>query len=432
MAPVTLPVDPGWRAVYQRRTVDAATAASKVPAGSLIVFSSYEGEPTVLIDALLASGVLASCRGVQSVRGTRGLLADPGLTNGFRLITYAPHGRVVDAVANGSADFIPSSIHTFCRFLEEGIFAPDVAVVNLSPPDEDGFCSFGTSTDFAALAAKRARLVIAQANAGMPRIPSETRIHVSEIDWFVPADIVPAGAARVAVDDVSARIGAHVADLIPNGACIEVGIGAIPDASLAALHSHTGLGAHSGLLTDGIMDLYRAGGLTGENKEADRGLIVANQINGSHELYEFARTCPAVSMRAASYTHDARVIGSISRFIALNSALQVDLRGQINSEWLRGRQVAGTGGSLDFAMGAALSPGGRCIVALPSTSRDGKHSRIVPELAAGTVVTIPDVLVDYVVTEYGVASLRGKPLAERRRELAAVAHPAFRRDIDTG
>lgn len=421
-----------WRGIYQDRAVGALEAASKVPPDSLIVFTSYEGEPTVLIDALISTGALASCRGFQSVRGTRGLLAEPDVTGGFRLLTYAPHGRAIDAVSDGTADFIPSSIHTICRLLDDGVIIPDVAIVNVSTPDGEGYCSFGTSTDFSALAAKRARLVIAQANAAMPRIPSDMRLHVSEVDWFVEVDVTPGAAARAVVDDVSARIGQYVAELIPNAACIEVGIGAIPDAALAALRSHTDLGVHSGLLTDGLMDLYRTGVLTGQSKEIDRGLMVVNQVHGSHELYDFACRCSAVSMRAASYTHDPRVIGTLSHFTALNSAVQVDLRGQVNSESLRGRQVAGTGGSLDFAMGAALSPGGRCIVALPSTSRDGKHSRIVPELPTGATVTMPAVLVDYVVTEHGVAELSGKSLTERSRELTAISHPAFRDEMLAG
>jgi 4-hydroxybutyrate CoA-transferase len=419
-----------WRTRYRSRVVDARTAASKVPEGSLLVFTSYEGEPTVLIDAMIAQGTLAGCRGFQSVRGTRGLLADAELTKGFRLLTYSPGGAASKAVASGTADFLPGSIHTICRLLSDGDLAPDVAVLNLSRPDADGYCSFGTSTDFAALSAHKARIVIAQANAAMPRVPSDQRLHVSEVDWFVEVDEPLATAHQADRDEVSDRIGEFVAELVPDGACVEVGIGGIPDAALSALRSHRELGMHSGLLTDGMMRLHALGVLTGERKEVDRGLLVANQLNGSEELYRFAATSPAVMLRSAAYTHDARVIGSLSNFHALNSAVSVDLRGQVNSEFLRGRQVAGTGGSLDFAVGASVSPGGRCIVALPSTSRDGKHSRIVPTLELGSVVTIPAVLVDYVVTEYGVARLSGRTLPERARELIAVCHPAFRRQLE--
>jgi 4-hydroxybutyrate CoA-transferase len=420
-----------WHAQFRSRVVDARTAATKVPRGSLLVFTSYEGEPTKLVDAMIAEGVLTGCRGFQSVRGTRGLLANAEITKGFRLLTYSPGGAASTAVASGTADFLPGSIHTICRLLEDGDIAPDVAVVNLSTPDAEGYCSFGTSTDFAALSAQRARIVIAQANAAMPRVPSDQRIHVSEVDWFVEVDEPLPTAHPAAPDQVSERIGEFVAELVPDGSCIEVGIGAIPDAALAALSSHRELGMHSGLLTDGMMRLYDKGVLTGERKEVDRGLLVANQLNGSEELYRFASSSPAVLLRSAAYTHDARVIGSLSNFHALNSAVSVDLRGQVNSEFLRGRQVAGTGGSLDFAIGASVSAGGRCIVALPSTSRDGKHPRIVPTLELGSVVTIPAVLVDYVVTEYGVARLYGKTLPERAKELTAVCHPDFRDGLST-
>jgi 4-hydroxybutyrate CoA-transferase len=418
-----------WKEEYRARVIDARSAARKVARHSLIVFTSYEGEPTVLIDAMIAEGVLASCRGFQSIRGTRGLLADASVTQGFRLVTYSSHGRAAEAVADGTADFVPGSIHTICRRLVEGELVPDLAVVNVTPPDEHGYCSFGTSTDFAAMSAKRARMVIAQSNASMPRIPSDLRLHVTEVDWFVEVD-VPVGTAKPAiVDERARRIGEHIAELVPDGACIEVGIGAIPDAALMALGAHRELGVHSGLLTDGMMRLFEQGVVTGERKEIDRGLLVANQLNGSQELYDFAATTPAIGLRSSAYTHDARVIGSLSNFHAVNSALQVDLRGQINSEYLRGRQVGGTGGSLDFAVGASLSPGGRCIVALPATSRDGRHSRIVPSLEAGSVVTMPAVLVDHVVTEFGIASLSGRSLAERARELAAVCSPDFREGL---
>ncbi|MCV7149967.1 acetyl-CoA hydrolase/transferase family protein [Mycolicibacterium pyrenivorans] len=412
--------------------VDARTAAAKVPAGSLLVFTSYEGEPTVLIDAMITDGVLGTCRGFQSVRGTRGLLADPEVTGGFRLLTYSPGGAASTAVADGTASFLPGSIHTICRLLEDGDIAPDVAVVNMSMPDDDGYCSFGTSTDFAAMAAYHAPIVIAQANAAMPRVWSEARLHVSEIDWFVEVNEPLTVPTPTVVDEVSERIGAYVAELVPDGACIEVGIGAIPDAALDALSGHRELGMHSGLLTDGMRRLYEKGVLTGTRKEIDGGLLVANQLHGSQDLYHFAATSPAVSMRLAAYTHDARIIGALSNFHALNSAIAVDMRGQVNSEYLRGRQVAGTGGSLDFAIGASVSSGGRCIVALPSTAGGGKYSRIVPTLETGSVVTLPAVLVDFVVTEYGTARLTGCTLEERARALSAVCHPDFRDRMRAG
>ncbi len=421
-----------WRDLYRSRAVDARTAATKVPAGSLLVFTSYEGEPTVLIDAMIAEGVLGTCRGFQSVRGTRGLLADPEVTGGFRLLTYSPGGSASKAVASGAASYMPGSIHTICRLLEDGDIAPDVAVLNLSMPDEGGYCSFGTSTDFAAMAAYQAPVVIAQTNAAMPRVWSEARLHVSEIDWFVEVNEPLAVASPAIVDEVAERIGAYVAELVPDGACIEVGIGAIPDAALGALSGRRELGMHSGLLTDGMRRLHEKGVLTGERKEIDQGLLVANQLHGSEELYRFAATSPAVSMRLASYTHDVRIIGALSNFYALNSAIAVDLRGQVNSEFLRGRQVAGTGGSLDFAIGASVSRGGRCIVALPSTAGGGKYSRIVPTLETGSVVTLPAVLVDFVVTEYGIARLTGRTLEERARELIAVCHPDFRDRMRAG
>ncbi|WP_431428305.1 acetyl-CoA hydrolase/transferase family protein [Actinophytocola sp.] len=422
--------EPSWRAVYRDRCVDARAAIQVVEPGSLLVFTSYGGEPQELIDALVTESRLAGCRGFQAVRGTREILADPIGSGGFRLITYAPAGQAVAQVANGHADYLPCSVYRACRWLEDGVITPDVALVNVSTPDEDGYCSFGTSVDFTAIAALRARTVVAQVNSSMPKIRGVPRIHVTQLDRIVEVAQPPTPATPPAVDEVAERIGAFIAELVPDGATLEVGIGGVPDATLRALKTHRDLGIHSGLLTDGMMWLYHAGAITGARKPVDRGLMIANQVIGTADLFAFAESCPAVEMRSATYTHDPTVLAKLPRFTALNSALQVDLRGQVNAESLRGRQVAGTGGSLDFAIGAALSPGGRSIVALPSTAGGGRYSRIVARLTDDPVATLPATLVDYVVTEYGVAELRGHTAQERAQALLSICHPDHRDRVD--
>jgi 4-hydroxybutyrate CoA-transferase len=417
-----------WQQLYADRRMSAEQAVSVVQPGHRLVFSSYGAEPQTLIDALLATGKLQGTSGFQEIRATRGLLVNAQLATGFRLITYSPDARAASAIAEGRADFLPSSIHRVCRWAEDGTLAVDVAVIHVSPPDDAGYCSFGISTNFAAVVTPLAKMVIAQINDQMPRTRGDSLLHVSHIDRIVEVSQALPTTVRADIDEAAQAVARQVVDLVADGATLEVGVGSVPDAVLGQLSERRDLGVHSGLITDAMIPLVQAGVITGARKTIDRGLMIANQVTGTQQLYEFVGACPQVEMRLASYVHDPAVLAQLDNFIALNSAVQVDLRGQVNSEFLGGRQIAGTGGSIDFAIGATASRGGKSIIAMSATAGRGRHSRIVAQLP-DAVVTIPQTLVDYVVTEFGVASLAGKTLSERASQLAAIAHPDFRAEL---
>ncbi len=418
-----------WQQIYRSRRMSPEAAVAAVQPGDQLVFSSYGSEPEVLIDALLATERLKGVTGFQEIRATRGLLVDAERAAGFRLITYSPDSRAAQAIADGRADYLPSSIHRVCRWAGDGLLRVDVAVIHVSPPNDAGYCSFGVSTNFAAVATPLARTVIAQVNDQMPRTRGNSLLHVSKIDRLVEVSRPLRATPRAEIDDVSRAVARNVVNFIPDGATLEVGVGGVPDAALEMLRDRRDLGIHSGLVTDAMIPLVEAGVITGARKTLDTGLIIANQVTGTQQLFDFVASSPQVEMRLASYVHDPAILARLDNFIALNSAVQIDLRGQVNSESLRGRQIAGTGGSIDFAIGATASRGGKSIIALPATAGGGRHSRIVARLP-DAVVTIPQTLVDYVVTEFGVAHLAGKTLRQRARLLIDIAHPDARAELE--
>jgi 4-hydroxybutyrate CoA-transferase len=410
---------------WYTRAVSPDDAVSAIPRGARIVVSSYGGEPRELIDALLLRPDISEMTCYQSPRGTSGRLVE----SGCRFVTYAPDRRVAAAISEGSADYLPSTVFRACQWAEEGRIQIDAAILNISPPDENGFCSFGTSTDFVSIASERSPLVIAQINELMPRTTGHAGINLSRIDHFIVTSQPLVSVAQPEVTKVALEVADNVASLVPDGSTIEVGTGSVPAAILQRLANHNDLGVHTGLMSDAFLPLIETGVITGSRKSRDQGEVVANQLTGSMSLYEWAARASELRMRSASYTHDPRVIGSLDNFVAINSAIQIDLQGQINSEWLHDRRVSGTGGSLDFAIGAAISREGRSIIAVTSTAGRNEVSRIVPALSSGCPVTVPSQFVDYVVTEYGIAALAGLTARERCEALIAVAHPSHRSEL---
>jgi 4-hydroxybutyrate CoA-transferase len=275
-------------------------------------------------------------------------------------------------------------------------------IVHAAPPDRAGYLSLGVSVSYPLPAARRAPLVIAQVNPRMPRTLGNAFLHRSQIDAWAEVD-----------------------ELIPDGATVQVGIGAIPQAVMDALRGKKDLGVHS-LLVDHILPLVEAGVITNARKRLRRGRMDIAEIMGTARLFAWSHENPMINMEPSDIVHDPQVVGALGDFVAVNSALEVDLLGQVNAESVDGRQVAGIGGQFDYVLGASRAAGGRSVIALPSTVKGGAVSRITPQLPAGARVTTPRFLADYVVTEYGVAALRGKSDAGRRRELTRVAHPAFR------
>ena len=328
----------------------------------------------------------------------------------------------------GSVRFVPMQYrHIWDHFLSSPI---DLAIAQFTPPDRHGNCSLGLGVEFLPALLERADVpFVAEWNRALPRLPGAPTVPVERFDYAVETEVEPPSLASPP-SPAAERIGSRVAELIRDGDCIETGIGAIPGAVLAALRSHRDLGFHSGLLSDGVMNLAEAGALSGARKTIDSGRIVAGMVLGSPALYGWARECRTLDLRGADYTHDVRVLARIDRFVAINSAVEVDLFGQINSEVVRGRQISGTGGAVDFMRGALMSRGGRSIVAFEATAGGGRFSRIVPALPAGNVATALRTDADIFVTEYGVARVRGLDAVERARALVHIAAPQFREELE--
>ncbi|MFN8556655.1 MAG: acetyl-CoA hydrolase/transferase C-terminal domain-containing protein [Dehalococcoidia bacterium] len=410
------------------RSARAAVAA--LPAAGRVFVAPGCGAPTVLCDALGAEqdrfdGLTLYC----------GLLFEPpgflaAVPERLRLVSLHPTGAVEPLITAGRADYLPLRYSRIPdAFVLGGALAVDAALIQVSPPDARGYCSLGAAVGTTAQVARSAPLVIAEINPRSPRTHGEGVLHVSEIDIGVETDhpLVELRPARVG--ETERAIARHVAGLVPDGGTIQIGIGGVPQAILEALDGHRDLGVHSGLLCDGMIPLVDAGVITGARKSLDPYKLGAGELIGTATLFDWAHDNAAIRMLPARLSHGLEYVQGQERFIAINSALEVDLTGQVNAEWLAGRQVSGLGGSFDFLEGALYSRGGAAIVALPATAAGGSLSRIVPRLAAGTAVTGPRYCVDYVVTEFGIADLRARTLRERAEALVAVAHPAFRDEL---
>src|SRR6058998_1354690 len=344
----------------------------------------------------------------------------------LRFATWHMSRRLEDARRRGRVEFLPLRYFDLTRELVPGgAWAPDCVLVHCAPPDARGYLSLGVSVGVTLPAARRAPLVIAQVNPAMPRTLGNAFLHRSQIDAWVEVDEPLAAYPPPVVGEVERAIGRHVAGLVPDGATVQVGIGAIPQAVLEALVNHRDLALHS-LLVDASVTLVERGVVTNALKRVHRGRMDIGEAMGTRRLFDFLHENPLVNMESSGFVHDPEIVAQNDRFVAINSALEVDLGGQVTAESLGPRQVAGIGGQFDFVLGASRSRGGAAIIALPSTGRDGAASRIVPRLQTGAAVTSPRALADWIVTEHGTAGLRGKGERGRAEALIAVAHPRFR------
>jgi 4-hydroxybutyrate CoA-transferase len=335
-----------------------------------------------------------------------------------------PNARA--AVAEGRADYLPAFLSEMPSLFARGTIPLDVALIHVSPPDASGLCSLGTSVDIVQAAVRAAGSVIAQVNPRVPRTSGSSFIHASRIDLAVEVDEPLHELEAPTIGDVERRIGAHVAALVPNGATIQLGIGGVPSAVTAALTSHRDLGVHSEMFTDGVVDLIERGVVTGAKKEVDAGRAVASFLMGTKRLYDFVDDNPVVEMRTSDYTNSVALIRRFENMVAVNSAIEIDLTGQVCADSIGHRLFSGVGGQMDFLRGAALAENGRGIIALASTAAGGTCSRIVTTLAPGAGVVTTRAHVDWVVTEWGAVQLRGKCLRERASALISIAHPAHR------
>ena len=348
----------------------------------------------------------------------------------LRYATWHMSPRLEDARRRGRVEFLPIRyFDVVAEFAPGGHWAPDCVLVHTAPPDARGYLSLGASVGLALPAARRAPLVIAQVNPNMPRARGNGWLHASEIDAWVDVDEPLTEYPPPVVGDVERAIGGRVAALVPDGATVQVGVGAIPQAVLEALGDHRDLALHS-LLVDSGVALVERGVVTGARKRLHRGRMDIAEAMGTRRTFDFLGASGAVNMESSAFTHDPDVVASLDRFVAINSALEIDLTGQVTAESLGPRQVAGIGGQFDFVLGASRSAGGASVIALPSTGRDGAVSRIVPQLAGGAAVTTPRYLADWVVTEHGAARLRGLSDRARATALVAVAHPRFQGGLE--
>jgi 4-hydroxybutyrate CoA-transferase len=342
-----------------------------------------------------------------------------------RALFIGPNAR--RAVDERRADFVPVFLSDVPALFRSGAQRLDAVLINVTPPDAHGFCSLGTSVEAAHAAIGAATTVIAQLNRAMPRTLGESFIHVSQVDLAVEVDEPVHEVPRPAIGDVEQRIGALIADLVVDGATLQLGIGAIPAATAAFLDGKRDLGIHTEMFTDAVVDLVQAGVVTGAAKARNRGKVVTAFMMGTRALYDFVDDNPMVEMRPVDFTNDTHVIRSFANFTAINSAIEVDLTGQVVADSIGHRLYSGVGGQMDFIRGAALAEGGRPIIALPSTAgADGSISRITPALREGAGVVTTRAHVRTVVTEFGVAELWGRSLRERAAALIAVAHPDHR------
>ncbi|MGH3073339.1 MAG: acetyl-CoA hydrolase/transferase family protein [Gaiellales bacterium] len=412
------------------RVVTPAQAVSGIRSEQAVYIQCAAATPSVLLDALVARAADLEDVSVVHlhVEGPGPHLA-PEMAGHFRhrALFIGPNAR--QAVNEGRADYVPVFLSDVPRLFESGVLPLDAVLVNATPPDAHGFCSLGVSVEAMHAAIRASRTVIVQFNRAMPRTLGESFIHVDDIDLAVEVDVPPYEYSVGEIGDVERRIGEYVADLVPDGATLQLGIGAIPAATALALRDKHDLGIHTEMFTDPVIDLVEAGVITGARKERNRGKIVTAFLMGSKRLYDFVDDNPMVEMRAVDFTNDSHIIRSFSRMVAINSAIEVDLSGQVVADSIGHRLYSGVGGQMDFIRGAALAPEGRAIIALPSTAASGTVSRITAALKEGSGVVTTRAHVRTVATEWGVAELFGKSLRERAAALISIAHPDFRDEL---
>jgi acyl-CoA hydrolase len=394
--------------------------------GDRIVFGQACGEPTTLVEALIAQGAGIGNLSAFIATSFSGLFT-PETAAAFRLSSMGAIGVLRSMTKAHALDVIPVHVSQVGPLITAVEIACDVAMIQVSPADSDGNHSCGLISDYVRAAVDKARVVIAEVNDQVPFTFGET-IPASAIDVKIEVSRTPVEVAPAKIGETDEAIARHCAAYIGDGSVIQTGVGAVPDAILRQLGDRKDLGVHSGMLGDGLVDLIEAGVITNARKEIDRGITINGALIGTRRLYDFAHRNPSIRMTPTSYTHDAAVLGQLSRLVTINSALEVDLTGQVNAEQSGAAYLGGTGGQVDFVRAGARSPGGAALMVLASTAKGGTLSKIVPALSGP--VTTARTEVDVVVTEYGAAELKGQTLAERARRLVAIAHPDFREELE--
>ena len=419
-----------WEIEYKKKLRTPDEAVRCVQSGMRVYIQPGCAEPETLVEALLRRG--PAVRDVEIVHmmtmGGAPYVA-PEMAGHFRHNAVFIGSNVREAINDGRADYTPVYLSEIEELFESGAMAIDVALIEVSPPDAHGFCSFGVGVDTTLIAAKCARYVVAQVNDQMPRTYGDSFIHVAKIDAVVESSRPLCALNKPEISDMHVAIARNVAGLIEDGSVLQTGIGGIPDAVLPFLADRKDLGVHSELVSDGVMPLIDAGVITGARKNFKPRKIILGFALGSKQLFDYVDDNPIFEFHPTAYTNDPALIARNDNMVAINSALQVDLTGQVCSDSIGTRFYSGIGGQVDFLRGASRSKGGKPIIALPSTAKDRAVSRIVPMLDPGAGVVTSRGLVRYVVTEYGVAYLHGKSIRERAKALIEIAHPKFREEL---
>ncbi len=412
------------------RVVSPREAVAVVRSGQQLFVQGGAATPSVLLNALVERAPeLDDVRILHfHTEGPAPHLA-PEMAGHFRHKALFIGANARAAVNEGRAEYIPVFLSDVPDLFISGTLPLDAVLINVTRPDPHGFCSLSTSVDATLAAVRAAKVVIAQFNDRVPRTLGDTFVHVSKIDFATEVSQPPYEYAEPSLGEVERRIGEHVAELVADGATLQLGIGAIPAATALALRDKRDLGVHTEMFTDAVVDLVEAGAITGSRKEINRGKIVSAFVMGTARLYRFVNDNPMVELRPVDYTNDTAIIRRFTRMVSINSAIEVDLTGQVVADSIGPRFYSGVGGQMDFVRGASLATEGRAIIALPATAANGTVSRITPFLKEGAGVVTTRAHARTVVTEFGVAELHGRSIAERARALIEIAHPDFRDDL---
>jgi acetyl-CoA hydrolase len=418
---------------YRDKIVTAEQAVTHIQSGNRLFLTGNCSVPQKVMHALVARAPeLSNVEIVQVLTIGNADYVAPEMTGHLRVNTMFISDNVREAVNDGRADFTPCFLSEIPGLFSRGYMPLNAALIQVGPPDEHGFCSFGVEVGVTKTAAQSAKIVIAEVNPNMPRTLGDAFIHLSKINYIVPVDYELPEVAMGEFSGLAQAIARHIANVIPDGATLQMGIGAIPDAVLHELTGHKHLGVHTELFSDGVIDLVKTGVIDGEMKTLHPGKIIAGFIIGTKRLYKFVHDNPIVEMHPTEYVNDPFIIARNDRMVAINSAIEIDLTGQVCADSIGPRLYSGVGGQVDFLYGASRSKGGIPIIALPATAtiKGQVISKMVPTLKPGAGVVTTRNHVRFVVTEHGVADLYGKTIRQRARALIEIAAPEFREELE--
>jgi acetyl-CoA hydrolase len=419
-----------WLEAYRQKRCSADEAVVHIHNGHTVYIQPGCAEPEQLVRAMVRRGPqLRDVKVIHLLTAGNADYVKAEMAGHFRHVAFFAGANVRSALNEGRADFIPIFLGEIEALFANGSIPIDIALIHVSPPDEHGFCSYGVGVDTTKTAAEHAGLVIAQVNPQMPRTLGDSFIHLNKIDYLVEVEDDILEHPQGQISDVAKKIGSNIADLIEDGSTLQLGIGEIPDAVLYYLEGKKDLGIHTEMVSDGVVNLIEKGVINNEKKTLHPGKVILGFVLGTRKLYDFIDNNPIFEFHPSSYTNDPFIISRNDKQVAINSALEVDLTGQVCADSIGYNFYSGIGGQVDFIRGASRSKGGKPIIALPATAKNGSLSRIVPHLKEGAGVVTSRGDVHYIVTEYGVAYLHGKTIQERCRALIKIAHPKFRDEL---